>query len=52
LFCSPKELEGYFNKFDANRDGKISYLEFKSVVEDKLANEVMVAEDIVDDLKK
>ncbi|KAL4481140.1 hypothetical protein ABPG72_015095 [Tetrahymena utriculariae] len=51
IFCSQNELLKYFALFDTNKDSKISFDEFKSVVSEKLMEEVMAAEDIVEDLR-
>ncbi|EAS04958.2 EF hand protein (macronuclear) [Tetrahymena thermophila SB210] len=51
IFCSQNELLKYFALFDTNKDSKISFDEFKSVVSEKLMEEVMSAEEIVEDLR-
>ncbi|EGR29782.1 hypothetical protein IMG5_148630 [Ichthyophthirius multifiliis] len=49
---SQDEQLNYFNRFDKNNDGQISFLEFKIILEEKIKQEILTAEDIIDDLRK
>lgn len=39
-------------RYDKNNDKTISYEEFKIIMEDKIKNDMMTAETIIDELKR
>jgi len=39
-------------RFDKNGDGKISYPEFRTIVQERLKSEMMTAEDMIDDIRR
>ncbi len=45
-------MDEYFDRFDKNKDGQISYEEFRIIMEERMKNEMLTAEDIIDDLIK
>ncbi|EGR32199.1 hypothetical protein IMG5_092660 [Ichthyophthirius multifiliis] len=50
--ASNAELEEYMRRYDKNNDGTISFDEFKIIMQEKIKNEMMTAETIIDELKR
>lgn len=50
--CGQAEIEQYMRRFDKNGDGKISYQEFRVIVQERLKSEMMTAEDMIDDIRR
>ncbi|KAL4486335.1 hypothetical protein ABPG72_007121 [Tetrahymena utriculariae] len=51
-FASAQEIEEYIRRYDKNGDRTLGYEEFKMIMEEKIKNEMMTSESIIDDLKK
>jgi Ca2+-binding EF-hand superfamily protein len=49
--CGPNDLKEFMDRFDKDSDGKISFDEFKVIMKDKVRNEILTPEDILDDLR-